>query len=139
MKILIKVTKEILERTKSCGRAKKGMNCAVAVAVGEVFQNVWVARDTMYVFDDTPTLLQMYYRGLEDVLKSGAKVTQIELPEIASNFIRHFDNRFGESRIMMKPISFEIDVPNEVIDSIGIPEVYKILSESKTLELASIN
>ena len=38
----------------------------------------------------------------------------------------------------MNTIQFEIDVPDDLINQIGINEVYKILSESKTLEHVNI-
>ena len=62
-------------------------------------------------------------------------IVQMELPGAARIFIMAFDTSCPEERVRIEPISFTIDVPYSLIDKIGIGEVYRILSESKTLEL----
>jgi len=113
MKILIKVTKEILERSKYCNFAICDVtaNCAIALAVRELFPEASV--------------------GCETMMLAGCSV---RLPNEASLFINEFDSNGPVHRQLMPPISFEIDVPDYVIDQIGIGQVYKALSESKTLE-----
>ena len=114
MKILVKVTKEILWKSKMCMLDQSVYtNCAVSLAIREIIPMASVRRQ--YIDMD-------HYK--------------IRLPEIASSFIDEFDSLVDSPsrRVLMTPISFEIDVPNEVIESIGISQVYKILSESKTLE-----
>jgi hypothetical protein len=59
----------------------------------------------------------------------------IDLPDTATEFIFQFDSRRPADRLTMPEISFEVDVPSEMIEAIGIGQAYKILSESKTLEL----
>ena len=121
MKILIKVTKEILERSAMCGVRDWGRSttCAVAVAVRDLFPAARIGYPSIS-FDDGLS----YY-------------DKIMTPEMAS-FIGRFDDSTPEERRAMSPISFEIDVPSEVIEKIGLQEVYKILSESRTLELVAI-
>lgn len=127
MKVLIKVTKEVLEKSKMCGLERgenylpPPTNCAIAVAVRELFPQSSVGRDAIII----PT---------KDFLIS--KSIRILLPSKAQAFIVHFDTRLNpEERVAMSPISFEVDVPDAVIERIGINQAYKVLSESKTLEM----
>lgn len=115
MKILIKVTKEILERSAMCGhttetRDSKSYNCAVALAAQEIFPGCQVCP------------WGIHYGG-------------VSMKHDAERFIAVFDLSEPAQRLLLQPQSFEIEVPQEVIEKIGIGEVYRILSESKTLEL----
>lgn len=116
MKILIKVTKDILKRSAGC-RAMDGANCAIALAVRELFPKARIGVNVMTFTGDTNDTY--------------------ELPENAKLFIRAFENlAFRPSlRLYLEAFSFEMTVPSHVVDQIGISEAYKVLSESKTLEL----
>jgi hypothetical protein len=122
MKIKIHVTKEVLERSKMCGLTKEirmfSTNCAVAIAVRDIFPNAQVYG----LFIDT-------WFG-DDVLSRN-----IDLPKEVTKFIDSFDEKTPEERVNMRPISFEVDVPDYVIEKIGIEQAYKILESSPTLEL----
>lgn len=124
MKIKIKVTKEILKKSMMCGvRMEPGgitQNCAVALAVREIFPNADVTSFNIWLNDEL--------------------FTNIRLPENVKRFVSLFDyyRTNPSARLDMESIDFEIEVPQAVIDRIGIGEVYKILSESKTLELVQI-
>lgn len=117
MKILIKVTKEILEVSKMCGLQYGGgipsENCAIVLASNPVFPNSNVGLSTLVI----------------------SKEDTIHLPANAVDFITRFDRLTPSERILMSPISFEIEVPDSYIDQVGIEEVKDILSRSKTLEL----
>lgn len=118
MKIRIHVTKEILEKTKAC--KGKIENCAVSEAVREIFPRAYTIILNIYPFPNS----------LDDL---GPE--RIHLPWQATEFILSFDRAAtDELRAALQPISFEIEVPDSVIEQIGISQVYKILSESKTLE-----
>lgn len=119
MKIKIKVTKDILDRSKLCGTNKLIIvgNCAIALAVRDIFPQAGVSAGDIYPF-----------------ASNGDVYSMISLPLSARSFIRAFDNFSPEGRIKMKPISFEIEVPEEIINCIGIPQVESILSNSLTLE-----
>ena len=121
MKILIKVTKDILKKSMMCGVDLR-KNCAIAVAVREIFPQASVGLNTI-----APT-------GKEEGLG------RISLPITAVTFIGTFDNlhHTPEKRLELPELSFEIDVPYYILEQVGISEVYKILSESKTLECVSI-
>ena len=111
MKIKIHVTKEIIMKGE-CGEPQK---CAVALALSDIVDYVNVG-----------------CRSISGVI-GGYKFYTI-LPQEATVFIDDFDFA-GEDRGDLEPISFEIDLPDGIIEKIGIGEVYRILSESKTLEL----
>lgn len=134
MRILIKVTEKILHTAKDCGMYNSlscanfvSKNCAVALAVREIFPNASV---TSHVIYPLPEMVGSYEMNKTE--------HQIQLPTKAKAFIRLFDYLDPHQRTRMKPFSFEVDLPTAVISNINIGEVYKVLSESKTLELVSI-
>lgn len=112
MKILIKVTKDVLRQSMHCSLDQATSNCAISVAVRHLLPDAKVLPN----FITTPDACML-------------------LPREAQLFIYAFDNATPEQRLALPEISFEIDLPNEVIEMIGIGEVYKVLSESITLEL----
>jgi hypothetical protein len=123
MKILIKVTKQVLEASKMCGvedRMHFTTHCAIAFAVREVFPDAEVCSN--------------YQAEIKCRHVIGTPLFKIPLCEKATDFIYTFDSCTPEERAKLNPIEFTIDVPHEVIESIGIGQVYKVLSESKTLE-----
>lgn len=137
-KIKIHVTKEILERSAYCGLRKPinmcngkdimempimkegqiGSNCAVALAIWDIFPNAWV----------NGTFIKFYSL-------SGEETGRSKLPMPIPKYINDFDGNSPELRRIMKPISFEIDVPDEVIDEISIGEITERLKDCKTIEL----
>lgn len=145
MKVLIKVTKEILERSKMCTSKiveGVGFNCAISLAIREIFPNAWVGGDinliNMDYFNENLPKLKMsqsFDEFMLLLLLEESRTCIIKLPIEAQDFIEDFDNNSAQRRVEMEPISFEINVPDEIIEEIGINEVYKVLSESKTLEM----
>lgn len=145
MKILVKVTKDILERSRFCATTdllnnKVGQNCAIGLAIFDLFgNNSWVSENAILFFINGIKFTQvksMFSNMDYSILDK--EDYQFTLPEEVTEFIKRFDSSTPDERLNMKLISFEIDVPNEVIDQIGIGQAYKVLSESKTLELVSI-
>lgn len=126
MKLKIKVTKEILERSKFCGTEEtiKNLidhiqtNCAVALAVREIFPKCYVK---------TYTITEHFVKEMS--------AWEIPLPEEVSSFIEAFDSLEPEQRVQMTPFEFEIPIPQEVIDSISIEGIKELIKDSKTLEL----
>lgn len=62
------------------------------------------------------------------IFDTGAAKTEIKYDALV------VDENLVEARKLIKPFEFEINIPNVLIDMIGISQVYKILSESRTLE-----
>lgn len=61
----------------------------------------------------------------------------IKVPKDARNFIINFDNSTPEQRLEMNEFSFEIDVPEELINEISIDEVHEVLKKTPSLELVN--
>lgn len=129
MKILIRVTKAILKKSMMCGQdgveGSVAENCAIALAAQEFFPMCVVSYDDD--IEGTPTIFHYPNAGPTSI--------KMPLPKEAFRFMSNFDNSSPEERLLMPEHSFEITVPRSIIDEIGIGQVYKILSESKTLEL----
>lgn len=117
MKIKIKCDRATLEKSMMCrSNAYAYENCWIALAVRDLFPNAYVTRVNIYPLGEPDEF--------------------IWLPGEAMQMIIRFDELIDSphKRLALPEFSFEIDVPSEVIEKIGLNEVYKILSESKTLE-----
>lgn len=134
MLIKIKVTSEILEKSKFCGKGGgpydisnkstyPGYNCAIALAVREIDPKVSVGLSSIFWNNGN--------------ISTDENKTCSKLPEEAKIFIRLFDSlrELPEERVKLNPIEFEVDFPDELVEKIGIEEVKDILHHSKTLEL----
>lgn len=124
MKITIKVTKEILEKSKMCSNGDEvGENCAIALAVRDIFPNAFVGGT-----------------WISPAGTSGFSAP-ISLPVEAQRFIWWFDMLGKDKenghrlRPQMTPIQFDVDIPESIVDSIGIEEITEIINKSETLEL----
>lgn len=139
MKLQINVTKEVIAKARFCPSGSelqnniifnKGLkkyeplehyianNCAVALAIKELFPNARVGSTVITIPNE---------RAFKD--------PEIKLPIIACTFIRLFDELTPGDRLQMPPISFEIDVPDKVINRIGISEATAIIEKSETLAI----
>jgi hypothetical protein len=116
----ITVTKEILEKSKMCG-TKLGIlmseNCAIAIAVRDIFPDACV--------------------GNPQILLGVLPFDVVNLPIDAIKFIERFDVSSPQDRVNMEPISFEIEIPDEVIAKINIDELRPLLINHPTLELVN--
>lgn len=123
MKLKIKVTKDILKKSMMCGTQKYNYgnpvteNCAIALAVREIFPEAQVLYTCMIIDDNEE------YKAF--------------LPKEAQNFISEFDNlnHFPDERLLMPELEFEIDVPEAYLETVNIDEVVSIINQSQTLEL----
>lgn len=113
MKLQINITKEVLRRSHMCDGETDMIaeNCAIAIAVRDLFPNAHVRL----------SLIRFRERKHHGNIAT--------LPNIAQEFILNFDTSTPQERLLMQPISFEIDVPDKVIDSIGIEQVKQVLSD----------
>lgn len=140
MKLQINITKEILKESMYCGNenakeSKQGQNCAIGKAIYNLFgENSWVMTLEILINKRPPT-----FSGHNLCFGWVVSSYAIELPEIATNFIKRFDMANPDTRLNMTPFSFIIDVPDEVIEMISLDEVYKILKDSTTMQLVDID
>lgn len=122
-KLRITVTKEILEKAKHCANDDNvGFNCAVSLAVRDIFPKAWCYQGSI-VFNesDRGNMFMKYAR----------------FPESVFRWIARFDNAKPEQRTQMDPISFEIEIPDEVIATINIDELKPLLENHPTLAIVS--
>ena len=118
----IKITKEILERSKLCGALndieKIGNNCAIAVALKDIFPNVFVTPHHIY--------------PLGIIQNEEFSLFRISLPVIAQDFIKVFDGLrcIPNARLCLPEFDFEIFLPDEFIDQINIDEVKDTLGHN---------
>jgi hypothetical protein len=122
-KLKIKVTKEILEKSKWCGTKKavdmtRSTNCAIALAVRDIFPNATVGPTSFYACN-------------------GAPFDLVDLPRTASEFINDFDDAKPEDRPSLAEIEFEVEIPDSVIGRINIEELRPLLQNHPTLQLVN--
>lgn len=122
VKLRISVTKEILEKSMWCNANAENVkyNCAVAVAVRDIFPKAKVFQTILFVDRE--------HEYSENVLP-------IVMPTDAFHWIKKFDNSSPIERLMLDPISFEIKIPDEVIERINIDELKPLLQNHPTLQL----
>ena len=146
-RLRINLTKEIIEKSAYCGirndegeiltksnnpsvkgdSDKTSSNCAIALAIWDIFPKSNVEAENIVFYDRTEII------NGEEFLCNNYEST--ELPEEARCFIDRFDSYGYEQRIRMTPFSFEIEVPDKVIDRISLDELKESLVNHPTLEL----
>lgn len=129
MKTTIHITQDILNRSANCTRQDMiGQNCAIGLAIFDLFGgHSWVGGETIDIYDEIVTENFMESMDLQPL-------TEIPLPIEAIEFIFLFDIVFPEDRKIMPEFSFDIDIPDEAIDMIGIEEVERVLAECPYLD-----
>lgn len=143
MKITIKVTKEVLRQSAhcpilgislNCELDKLKTNCAVAVAVRDLFPKAKVFNNAICLSSHFPD----YEVSLVEDEQGVRPKTTIRLPQKAIDFITEFDRLHPLERPGMDELKFDIEVPDEFFErTIGISEAHEILKRSETLELAN--
>lgn len=108
----ISITKKILEQAKTCGQVKHQSiedNCAIAIALQDLFPDVFVTGNLIHPF------------GLGQEALTG---TTIPLPAIARDFIKIFDSLVAmpKVRLLIPEFDFVIFIPDEIIERINIEE-----------------
>src|SRR5688572_10299734 len=116
----ITVTKEILEKSKDCGYGggPTPYNCAVALAVRDIFPRACVGGN---FWSPDQCVFDSYI-----------------LPAEAIGIINKFDLTEPDDRPNITPISFEIEIPDEVISQINIDEIRSLLINHQNLELVNL-
>jgi hypothetical protein len=114
----IAITKDIIQQSKNCGidndPYKIATGCAVAVALQDIFPQVYVTNFYIFPF------------GIESELRH----LKIALPLVAQQFIKLFDGfSFAPKlRLLLPEFEFNIDVPDEIINVINIDEIKELIS-----------
>ena len=117
----IRITKDILSRSKDCGVNGDinsiGNNCAIAIALMDIFPDVQVKEDHILPFG----------HGLKN-----ENNLKIPLPLIAQQFIKLFDGfrLTPRLRMMLPEFEFNIDISEEVIEVINIDEVKRWIDKT---------
>jgi hypothetical protein len=110
----IHVTKEIIARARHSGQDEErsiGDNCAIALALKDLFPDVFVTGDHIHPF------------GFD---QEGEMV--IGLPAIARDFIKVFDSLVAMPRVRMliPEFNFEISIPDSFPEQINIDDIQTI-------------
>jgi len=121
-KLRIRVTKEILRRSAHCEGKGIAANCAIALAVRDILPRAAVSNDHIFAF---------YYD--EQGLVDPSVEYQIHLPKKARDFIFAFDRSNPQIRTQMQEMEFEVELPDAVIDKIGIAEATRAIERAATL------
>lgn len=132
----IKVTKEILERSKMCQLQFPitGTNCAISLSVRDIFPRAFVSTDFIVVDSSITPISEDSLYHIE--ANKGKYIDEvIWLPTNASEFIDRFDTSSAEQRVKMPEIEFEVVVPDEVIEHINIDSLRPLLANHPTLQL----
>ena len=127
MKLEISITRDILNRSANCV-SFPGQNCAIGLAIFEIF-----GHRSNVDSHEIVILNKNLYEG-DLILKSNV-MAQIPLPNKAQEFIDEFDESLPHERKLMEPFTFEINIPENVIEMINIDEIYKVLETSTCLKL----
>lgn len=124
--IRIHITKEILEKSSRCTNDKLGSNCAFALAVRDILPNAFVGGSTITPY---PILGTCHHPNLGTVVIITGQTFITSSNMIA--FIRWFDRATPGARMVHDECSFELEIPDWVIERIDIQDIIK----SPTLEL----
>lgn len=141
MKVKVNITREVILKSAYCGHEHEypglfmdaaikptGEKCLIAVAIRELVPFAIVSTEfTLYPLScslDRDCI--DFERGGIEAVRNTSEIVQI---------ISRFDRMTPSQRLKyIKPFSFEIDIPDRVIELIGIQEVDKILEHAKYLE-----
>lgn len=101
-------------------------NCAITLAVKELFPFATTSATYISPFYHLP----WQKRG------EFTRAYRINLPQEAIRFIGEFDKtKTIEERINMDELEFEVEIEDQIIEQLPMPDLSEYLKESKTLEL----
>lgn len=113
----ISVTKEIIAHCKDCHKDRYAVekNCAIALALSDIFPSVYVTNYSIYPF------------GIDSEKEKRIK---IPLPLIAQQFIKLFDgfHLIPNLRLLLPEFEFTIEIPDEAIDHVNIDDALEPLA-----------
>ncbi len=124
----IVVTKDIIKKCRNCGIELHvaERDCAVALALRDIFPNVYVTNYSIYPF------------GID--LKKDKEI-KIPLPVVAQQFIKLFDgfSHMPQLRLLLPEFEFSVEIPDDVIEQIDIEEVRELTHAGKKNMVRSHN
>jgi hypothetical protein len=134
MQLRIKVTKEHIEKAKNCEVGEYQQNCAIALAVRDIFPYAHV--ELGFFFLDA-LLFELWLKTHKpSSLKRFETQHAIKLPKKAKDFISIFDEATPEDRVKLPELEFEVDIPDHILEEhINIEEIKEILNGHPTLSL----
>lgn len=136
MKLQIDITKEILSQTKNCSTTDEneiGTNCAIGKAIHDIFPYSHVSRSTIEFFQSDDHRIK-WLLGLA-TFRIQQSLASVVHSEKVKKFVWLFDQSSPKMRENMAPISFEVDIPDAVIETIDIEDVKRIINETSHLNL----
>ncbi|WP_336517145.1 hypothetical protein [Pollutibacter soli] len=108
-----------MEQSKNCGHQspENGTHCAIAIALKDIFPDVYVAADCMYPFGNAD---------------DECKKVSIPLPPIARQFAKLFDGFYLTPglRLLLPAFEFPIEIHDEVINMINIDDLHGVINSS---------
>lgn len=140
MKLTIKITKEVLRKSMFCifESDDVGVSCAFGLAIHDLLPNSFTFQRRIIVGLSSWQVDGSSFEIADDESHPKFKdLAVIKLPYEATMWIKDFDHCSPRERSEMPEASFNIDLPESIIDSIGIEEAKEIISKSSTLELVS--
>jgi hypothetical protein len=126
VKLKIKVTKEILQRSAFCSGSGITEDCAIALAVRDLFPKASVSWRVIH----TQGISKEGFFWLDPYPSK-----KILLPESARDFIEKFDLGTPSERMLIPELEFEVDVPDTVLEDINIEELKPLLENHPTLQI----
>lgn len=126
MLLQINITKEVLFASRDCDSSGLiGQNCAIGKAIVDVFGlKSWVGQYSIELYNN---IISSIPRNNDCNI-----IGNIQLPLEATLFIRKFDKSCPLQREVLTPFSFEIDVPDEILEQIiDISEIDNLLNNAK--------
>lgn len=144
MKLTIHITKDILKRSMFCSSkigGSVGQNCAIGLAIFDLFgDRSWVCADEIIL---SRHKIHQRKDGLVEIngtvfSKDQAEICVVPLCKEAQNFIMDFDFSSAGERLYMQPISFDVEIPDVVIDWIKVEDIDSIIANCPTLDYALV-
>lgn len=126
MKLRINITKDNLLRSSNCSTENIGQNCAIGLAIFDLFgESSWVADDHIAIMRGGKPFAKQLIESSYHLIRLSIEVRI---------FISSFDKATPEKRINMCPLSFDIELPEELVKSITLPNIESVINRTPSLD-----
>ncbi len=122
LSVKIHITKDVISRSLHCDANNDfhsmGKNCAIAIALREIFPEAHVTCFFIFPF------------GMDN---NETKDLKIALPLVAQQFVKLFDgfHLVPNLRLLLPEFEFDIEVADKIIDNINIDDIKELASNGK--------